>query len=278
MKNEALKSIAAAHNVTEDQISFILNALSIKTEALNEVQIKGFERVCELMKGGVPLDEAAQTITAEAKAKTTAKNDPEPSQKMNIAEREKQLQQIANRYLVSERIVEILAALRFKPDNLSELQFEQFHKVCEQVQQGMDPAMVAQAVLNEPKAKPAPAPGAVAKTDARSEGETDLVVAAQTAVTAPANPFDESIPGDVRETISQFPREDAQTVVLKSPGIISDAIEVAHETTEQGLTSFVQQEWFDEYRKGVSDPAFGDKVRELLAQGKSRKTSEGSST
>ena len=245
------------------------------------------EKIDGILKDvGMPTDlenyspEQIESLSAIAKFVETkqAKNFKEAGGLYRKMQDEAQLEQIANRYLVGERIVEILAALRFKPINLSELQFEQFRKVCEQVQQGIDPAIVAPAVLNEAKAKPASAPGATSKTAARSEGETDLVVAAQAGVTAPANPFDESIPGDVRETISQFPREDAQTVVLKSPGIISDAIEVAHETTEQGLTSFVQQEWFDEYRKGVSDPAFGDKVRELLAQGKSRKTSEGSST
>jgi hypothetical protein len=189
-----------------------------------------------------------------------------------------QLQQIAQRYSMDERIPEFLSALKLKPDNLTEAQFEQFRKVCEQVQQGMEPSIVAQGVLNEAKAKPSPASGAMAKTDGRSEGDTDLVVAAKNEITAPASRFNESTPGDVREAISQFPREDAQAVVLKSPGIIADAIEVAHDTTEQGLTNFVQQEWFDEYRKGVSDPAFGSQVREMLAQGKSQKTSEGSST
>jgi hypothetical protein len=78
MANDELKAIATKYEVAVDQISAILSALSIKTENPNEVQLKGFERVCELMKGGTPLEKAAQVVADDAKAKTTVPVPPRP--------------------------------------------------------------------------------------------------------------------------------------------------------------------------------------------------------
>jgi hypothetical protein len=285
MANNTLKAIATKYNVAEDQISAILIALNIKTDNPSEIQLKGFERVCELMKGGIPLEKAAQDVADEAKAKATAKDNPVPAPKMTVAEREAQLNEIASRYSMGDRVQEFMKALALKSDSLTTEQFEQFRQVCEQVQKGMELAMVAQGVLNKPSAKPAatkPFPGSVqnAATTAKGQGDEQagLVVAPKVELTAPVSQFTESIPGDVREAISRFPREDAQAVVLKSPSIIADAIEDAHDATEQGLTKFVKEEWFDEYRQGVTNPDFAKQVREMLAQGKSHKKSEGSST
>lgn len=197
---------------------------------------------------------------------------------------EAQLNEIAARYSMGDRVQEFMKALAFKSDSLTTEQFEQFRQVCEQVKQGMDLSLAVQGVLNKASAKPAakPFPESVqnAATKARGQGneQAGLVVAPKNKLTAPVGQFDETIPGDVREAISRFPREDAQAVVLKSPGIIADAIEDAHDATEQGLTNFVKDEWFDEYRQGVTNPDFAKQVREMLAQGKSQKKSEGSST
>ena len=73
---------------------------------------------------------------------------------------EHQLQEIALRYSQTERIPEITAALKLKLGSISEDQFKMFQSVCEQVQQGMDLGMVAQAALEQAKAaksKKAPA-------------------------------------------------------------------------------------------------------------------------
>jgi hypothetical protein len=285
MKNEVLKKIAASYNVAEDQIPAILNALSIKTEDPNEIQLKGFGQVCQLMKEGTSLERAAQAVTAEAKAKATAKDNPEPSQKLSVTEREKQLREIGLRHRISdERIPEILAAMKLKLEVLTDEQVERFRDVCKLLESGVALNMACQStgknIPSEAKAKSVAksASASTAISKAEGQGDAELVVAAKNDIAAPASQFSESIPQDMREAIAQFPREDAQAVVLKSPGIISDAIEVAHETTEEGLTNFVQQEWYDEYSKGVRDPDFGRQVREMLAQGKSQRNSEDSST
>ena len=285
MANDRLKVIATKYEVAEDQISAILNALSIKTENPSEIQLKGFERVCELMKGGTPLEKAAQTVADEAKTKTTAKDNPDADQKAAVIEREAQLNEIASRYSMGDRVQEFMKALAFKSDSLTVEQFEQFRQVCEQVHKGMELTMVAQGVLNKPNSKPVVAKSfpptvqnATTKTKSQTDEQAGLVVTSKSELAAPVSQFNKSIPGGVREAISRFPREDAQAVVLKSPSIIADAIEDAHDATEQGLTKFVKEEWFDEYRQGVTSPDFAKQVREMLAQGKSQKKSEGSST
>jgi hypothetical protein len=50
-----------------------LNILSVKSDNPNETQLTGFQKVCELFKGGTPLEKAAQTVANEAKTKNTAK-------------------------------------------------------------------------------------------------------------------------------------------------------------------------------------------------------------
>jgi hypothetical protein len=178
MANDKLKAIATKHGVAEDQISAILSALSIKTENPNEVQLKGFERVCELMKGGTPLEKAAQTVADEAKAKATPKDSSGTAPSIAVVECEAQLKEIALRYSLSDRIPEIMTALRLKPESITTEQFEQVRVVCEQVRQGMDLQMVAQAQLDGakaakakptmPKFAPQPEPaGAIAPTKDR---------------------------------------------------------------------------------------------------------------
>jgi hypothetical protein len=190
---------------------------------------------------------------------------------------EAQLNEIALRHSMSDRIPEIITALKLKTENISTEQFEQFKKACEQLQQGMELPIVAQGLLDKAKpVPPRPFPGsaqeAVAKTNGKPK-DTELVVAPKGNVTVQSGEFAETIPDDVRETIAQFPRDDAQEVVLKSPGIIADAIDDVHDATEEGLTQFVKDEWFDEYRKGVTDPDFAKQVREALALGKSQRDS-----
>jgi hypothetical protein len=176
MTTEALKIIAAKHKVAEDRIPAILNALIIKTDKPSEAQLRGVERVCELMKGGAQLEAAAETVANEAKAKTTAKDNPESAQNVTVTEREQQLKDIALRYSMGDRIPEVVVALKLKPEIMTPEQFEQFRDVCDQVQQGLELPMVAQGVLNKAKAakakttgpersqQPEPA-GAIAKSD-----------------------------------------------------------------------------------------------------------------
>jgi hypothetical protein len=73
MDNDKLKAIATKYEVPENQIQIILNILSVKAENPSETQLKGFEKVCELIKSGTPLERAAQAVATEAKAKSTPK-------------------------------------------------------------------------------------------------------------------------------------------------------------------------------------------------------------
>jgi hypothetical protein len=154
MANDTLKAIATKYNVAEDQISAILSALNIKTEKPSEIQIIGFEKVCNLMKGGTPLEKAAQAVADEAKAKATTKDNSVPAPKVTIAEREAQLKEVAVRHAIAhDRIPEILGAMNLKLETLTDAQIEVFGDVCQMLHSGMALEMASQAAVNNAKAK-----------------------------------------------------------------------------------------------------------------------------
>ena len=72
--SDTLKQIVQRFNIAEDQIPAITAALSIKTDRPSENQLKGVEQVCELMQSGASLEEAAETVLKDARAKKTAKD------------------------------------------------------------------------------------------------------------------------------------------------------------------------------------------------------------
>ena len=72
--NDALKAIAGKHQINEDQLPAILGALNIKTDKPTDNQLRGVERVCELMQGGSSIEAAAATVAQEAKSRKTSKD------------------------------------------------------------------------------------------------------------------------------------------------------------------------------------------------------------
>jgi hypothetical protein len=218
MANGTLKAIAKKHEVAEDQISAILSALSIKTENPSEIQVIGFEKVCELMKGGMPLEEAAQIVTTEAKAKTTVKDNPKVAQTLTVAERESQLKEIAVRYAIAhERIPEVLGAMKLKLETLTEAQIQLFQDVCQMLQSGMDLAMASQSAASNAKAQ------AKAKPDARNFPES-----AQAAV-ADKHPPDQST-SNLEAGVALAPRQDSPM-----HGLANQSIPDGHSETLQGV-------------------------------------------
>jgi hypothetical protein len=231
MASDKLKVIATKYGVAEDQISAILSALSIKTENPNEVQLKGFERVCELIKGGTPLEKAAQTVADDAKAKTTVKDNSGPVQNMAVIECEAQLKEIAARYSMSDRIPEIITALKLKPESITTEQFEQVRVVCEQVQQGMDLQMVAQGLLDKAKpVPPRPYPGLIQDAVAPAELNGQPSEAATLAgAIAPTN--NGSMPGllaQITPVVNQEQRANIDQVVdVLAPHATPNIVEIA---------------------------------------------------
>jgi hypothetical protein len=230
MTNEALKAIAANHNLGEDQISVILNALSIKTENPNKVQLNGFERVCDLMKGGTPLEEAAQVVTTEAKTKTTVKDDHKAAQTVTVAEREAQLQEIAVRHAIAhERIPEILGAMKLKLETLTDSQITVFGDVCQMLNSGMGLDMASQSAANNAKAEakakptaknfPEPAPDAVIKTEANGHDndEAALAVVETHELLVKKEKALRSFPPDIRVVLEKYIHEQAQKMVKQMP-------------------------------------------------------------
>ena len=88
---------------------------------------------------------------------------------------EAKLNEIALRYLMVERIPEILLALKFKTETLGEGHFAVFLDVCQQLQQGLDLAMVAPAALSKAK-----------ESKAQKSAATPAAKSGQTPATAPA--------------------------------------------------------------------------------------------
>jgi hypothetical protein len=225
MANDTLKAIAKKHEVAEDQISAILSALNIKTEKPSEIQIIGFEKVCKLMKGGTPLEKAAQAVADEAKFKATAKDNSVHAPKMTVAEREAQLKEVAVRCAIpDERIPEILAEMKLKLETLSDPQIDLFGKVCAMVQTGMDLTLAAQAVLDEAKAK------ATAKDNpeaAQAVAGGDMLPSKSTAITPTSK---RSMPGLVVQStpMNEEQRKGIDAMVSGlAPHAVPNLIEVA---------------------------------------------------
>lgn len=66
--NNSFKEIAKRYSIPEDQISKILESIKIKSSAKpSDEQLKGFEKVCQMIQSGMELDVAVQSIHEEAK-------------------------------------------------------------------------------------------------------------------------------------------------------------------------------------------------------------------
>lgn len=66
--HNSFKEIAKRCSIPEDQISTILESIKIKSSAKpSDEQLKGFEKVCQMIQSGMELDMAVQSIHEEVK-------------------------------------------------------------------------------------------------------------------------------------------------------------------------------------------------------------------
>ncbi|MEH2260397.1 hypothetical protein [Nostoc sp.] len=66
--HDSFKQIAERYSIPKDQISKILESIKIKSLAKpSSEQIRGFEKVCQMVQSGMELEVAVQTIHEEAK-------------------------------------------------------------------------------------------------------------------------------------------------------------------------------------------------------------------
>lgn len=157
---------------------------------------------------------------------------------------EHQLQEIALRYCQTERIPEITAALKLKLGNMSEEQFAAFQSVCEQVQQGMDLGMVAQAALDQAK-------GAKGKKTAPMP---ELLI-------QPIEPPQEgSIAVVERDVEIQVVGDTPEELMFKIPENVSENMQSLAKTSTVEMT--------EEYIKGATTQILAQDPQEAFQQGR----------
>jgi len=66
--HDSFKQIAERYSIPEDQISKILESIKIKSSVKpSDEQLRGFEKVCQMIQSGTELELAVQSIHEEAK-------------------------------------------------------------------------------------------------------------------------------------------------------------------------------------------------------------------
>lgn len=156
---------------------------------------------------------------------------------------EHQLQEIALRYCQTERIPEITAALKLKLGSVSEEQFAAFQSVCEQVQQGMDLGMVAQAALDKAKAS----------KGKKAASMPELLV-------QPIEPPQEgAITVVERDVEIQVAGDTPQELMFKIPENVSENLESLAKTSTLEIT--------EEYIKGATTQILEQDPQEAFQQG-----------
>jgi hypothetical protein len=170
--NAELVKILSKDRNLRPEAEQILERLSVQKDSLPTARQKeSLLFCCKLLDSAVALDEAIQQTLKNEKEKPDAEYVSNTiAQQKNI--NEAQLQEIAARYSMGDRISEITSALKLKPEGITTEQFEQFREVCEQVQQGMALPMVAQGVLNKAKAKPSASGGGTALAQRKDSAPT----------------------------------------------------------------------------------------------------------
>lgn len=188
---------------------------------------------------------------------------------------EAQLKEIADRHSMSDRISEITSALKLKPETITDEQFEQFRVVCEQVQQGMDLQMVANAQLDKgkiAKAKPT-------MPEFASQQEPGSAIAPTKAKPNPGLAVQEAIEGiplDLEgnmthlwdETLERRVEDDASAIVGAPFDAIDDA---SDEISPDKLYASYRGRYFQGMKQRLDSP-------EMLAYAKDRAKGKKSST
>jgi hypothetical protein len=208
-----------------------------KSELANRIN-QPTEKIDAILKdAGLPTDveqyspEQIGSLEAIAKMVETkqAKNFKDAGGLYRKIQNEAQLKEIAARYVMGDRIPELTSALKLKPESMTVEQFEQFRMVCEQVQQGMDLGMVANAQLEKGKAlKPQPGP-----ESANQAVGTALAPRPMPGLITQGNASIEGIPLDLEgsmthlwdETLGQRVDQDAAAIVKAPFDAINDASE-----------------------------------------------------
>jgi hypothetical protein len=214
-----------------------------KSELANRIN-QPTEKIDAILKdAGLPTDveqyspEQIGSLEAIAKMVETkqAKNFKDAGGLYRKIQNEAQLKEIAARYVMGDRIPELISALKLKPESIAVEQFEQFRMVCEQVQQGMELPMVAQGVLNKAQAKPAVS-GGKAQSGPGSANQavgTALAPRIMPGLITQGNASIEGIPLDLEgsmthlwdETLGQRVDQDAAAIVKAPFDAINDASE-----------------------------------------------------
>jgi hypothetical protein len=130
----------------------ILERLSVHKEASPTLEQKeSLQLCCKLLDSAVGLDDAIKQVLERVKEKPDSEYVPSAINQENI--NKDQLQEIAERYSMGDRVQEFMMALQFNVESLTPEQFEMFRTACAQVQQGIELPIVAQGVLNKTKAE-----------------------------------------------------------------------------------------------------------------------------
>jgi hypothetical protein len=128
----------------------ILERLSVPKDAPPASgQKESLQLCCKLLDSAVSLDDAIKQVLEKVKEKPDAEYVPSAINQENI--NKAQLQEIAERYSMGDRVQEFMMALQFNVESLTTEQFEMFRTACEQVRQGIELPIVAQGVLNMTK-------------------------------------------------------------------------------------------------------------------------------
>jgi hypothetical protein len=254
-----------------------------KSEIANRIN-QPTEKIDAILKdAGLPVDvehyspEQIESLEAIAKMVETkqAKNFKDAGGLHRKIQNEAQLKEIALRHSLSDRIPEITSALKLKPESITTEQFEQFRIVCEQVQQGMDLGMVANAQLDKSKiAKAKPT-----MPEFASQQEPGSAIAPTKAKPNPGLAVQEAIEGiplDLEgnmthlwdETLERRVEDDASAIVGAPFDAIDDA---SDEISHDKLYASYRGRYFQGMKQRLDSP-------EMLAYAKDRAKGKKSST
>jgi hypothetical protein len=218
-----------------------------KSEIANRIN-QPTEKIDAILKdAGLPVDvehyspEQIESLEAIAKMVETkqAKNFKDAGGLHRKIQNEAQLNEIALRHSLSDRIPEITSALKLKPESITDEQFEQFRIVCEQAQQGMDLGMVANAQLDKGKAAKAKPQSETGNASASTEDNiiASVVAASNESAIAPHKGSvpakDRPLPGLAKQSSEMEFMPDGQSADLLeefADGLVGDdALNLAQE-------------------------------------------------
>ncbi len=256
-----------------------------KSEIANRIN-QPTEKIDAILKdAGLPVDvehyspEQIESLEAIAKMVETkqAKNFKDAGGLHRKIQNEAQLNEIAARYSMADRIPEITSALKLKPESITDEQFEQFRIVCEQVPKGMDLGMVANSQLEKGKA----AKAKPTMPEFASQQESGSAIAPTKDKPMPGlavqdNNVIEGIPLDLEgnmthlwdETLDRRVEDDASAIVGAPFDAIDDA---SDEISPDKLYASYRGRYFQGMKQRLDSP-------EMLAYAKDRAKGKKSST